>query len=301
MLNELATCADWSLVAVDVTPSGAGDRSAALVTLLRECLRRRPLALVSGSGRQLQLARLVAWLVGIPLCERWLERETARRLRTELPGASRQAGLPLAVKRCLDTAVAGGALCALAPAALLTGVAVRLSMGSPVLFSQQRPGRHGRPFRIYKFRTMSTARAADGSLLPDEQRLTKVGRVARATSLDELPQLWNVLCGDMSLIGPRPLLMQYLTRYDAEQARRHNVLPGITGLAQVKGRNAITWAERLSWDVSYVDGWSLRLDAQVLLQTLATVLKREGISQPGHATMPEFEGPSTAPARLSEP
>ncbi len=296
MPNELATCTDWSLHRVDVPLRGCGDWGAALLALLRECLQLRPLALVCSEARQFELARLACWVCGIPLCERWVMFDTTRLLRRQLPRASRQVGLPLTLKRGFDIAVAAGALGAFAPAALLTALAIRLSLGSPVLFSQERPGRYGRPFRIYKFRTMTSARAADGSLLPDAQRLTHVGRIVRAASLDELPQLWNVLWGDMSLIGPRPLLMQYLTRYDAEQARRHNVLPGITGLAQVNGRNATTWTERLRWDVKYVELWSLTLDARVLLDTLTTVLKREGISQPGHATMPEFQA---APAELT--
>jgi lipopolysaccharide/colanic/teichoic acid biosynthesis glycosyltransferase len=163
-------------------------------------------------------------------------------------------------------------------------------MGPPVFFRQLRPGLHGRPFRVVKFRTMADARDARGGLLPDAARLTAVGRVLRATSLDELPQLWNVLRGELSLVGPRPLLMQYLPRYSPEQARRHDVLPGVTGWAQVHGRNALSWEDKFALDVWYVDHWSPWLDLRILAATLLHVARREGISQPGHATMPEFLG-----------
>jgi len=159
-----------------------------------------------------------------------------------------------------------------------------------VLFGQKRPGLHGQPFRIFKFRTMTDARAADGSPLPDEQRLTRLGRFLRASSLDELPELFNVLRGEMSLVGPRPLLMQYLERYSPEQSRRHDVLPGITGWVQVNGRNALTWEDKFRLDVWYVDHWSFWLDLKILFLTFSKVFKREGISQPGHATMEEFMG-----------
>lgn len=162
--------------------------------------------------------------------------------------------------------------------------------GTPILFSQKRPGYKGRPFYIYKFRTMNERRAPDGSRLPDAERLTPLGRFLRSTSLDELPELFNVLRGEMSLVGPRPLLMQYLERYSTEQARRHDVLPGITGWAQVNGRNALTWEDKFRLDVWYVDHWSFWLDIKILLLTLWKVLKREGISQPGHATAEEFMG-----------
>jgi lipopolysaccharide/colanic/teichoic acid biosynthesis glycosyltransferase len=163
-------------------------------------------------------------------------------------------------------------------------------MGSPVLFVQERPGLGGRPFRLVKFRTMRHATAPDGAPLPDADRLTPLGRFLRATSLDELPQLWNVLRGELSLVGPRPLLMQYLARYTPEQARRQDVLPGITGWAQVNGRNALAWDEKLALDVWYVDHWSLGLDLKILVRTLGKVLRRDGISQRGQATMPEFLG-----------
>ena len=171
---------------------------------------------------------------------------------------------------------------------------MRLKLGSPVLFRQRRPGLHGKPFTIYKFRTMTDARDAQGKLLPDAERLTPFGRFLRSASLDELPELFNVLKGDMSLVGPRPLLMQYLDRYTPEQMRRHEVKPGITGWAQVNGRNAITWEQKFALDVWYVDNKSLGLDGKIILLTLWKILKREGISQPGQATMEEFMGQATS-------
>lgn len=194
------------------------------------------------------------------------------------------------VKRWLDVAGAASGLVVCAPLLSVVSLAIRFSMGGPVLFRQLRPGRGGAPFELLKFRTMADARDSDGRLLPDAERLTSVGRFIRAASLDELPQLINVLKGDMSLVGPRPLLMQYLERYDERQARRHEVLPGITGLAQVRGRNSLNWAEKLELDVQYVERWSLRLDVSILLETVVKVLRREGISQAGQATMAEFMG-----------
>lgn len=193
-----------------------------------------------------------------------------------------------ALKRCFDLVVASIALVVLAPVILGIAWLVRRTMGTPVLFRQMRPGLHGKPFVMYKFRTMTEARDAHGNLLPDHQRLTPLGRWLRATSLDELPELVNVLKGDMSLVGPRPLLMEYLERYTPEQARRHEVKPGITGWAQIHGRNALSWEEKFRLDVWYVDHWSLWLDLKILWRTLWIVLKREGISAEGHATMPEF-------------
>ena len=163
-------------------------------------------------------------------------------------------------------------------------------LGSPILFRQIRPGIHGKPFVIYKFRTMTDDRGPDGELLPDEDRCPPFGRFLRSTSLDELPELWNVLKGDMSFVGPRPLIMQYLERYSAEQARRNNVLPGITGWAQINGRNAISWPEKFKLDVWYVDHQNLCLDIQILALTAFKVLKRDGISAPGELTAPEFMG-----------
>ena len=175
---------------------------------------------------------------------------------------------------------------------ILVGVAasVRFAIGSPVLFRQTRPGLNGEEFEMVKFRTMTNARGPDGQLLPDAERLTSFGRFLRSSSLDELPELWNVLRGDMSLVGPRPLLMRYLDRYTPEQARRHEVRPGITGLAQVSGRNAISWDEKFALDVWYVDHRSLALDLKILVQTVLKVVRRDGVSAADHATMPEFMG-----------
>jgi sugar transferase EpsL len=193
-------------------------------------------------------------------------------------------------KRLFDLLAACLLLVLLSPVLLCVAVLVRFYHGSPVLFGQKRPGLRGKPFRIFKFRSMSDARDADGNLLPDEIRLTGLGKFLRASSLDELPELFNVLRGEMSLVGPRPLLMQYLERYNPEQARRHNVLPGITGWAQVNGRNALTWQDKFRLDIWYVDHWSFWLDIKILFQTVWKVFKREGISQPGHATAEEFFG-----------
>ncbi|HEU4729220.1 MAG TPA: sugar transferase [Kofleriaceae bacterium] len=205
----------------------------------------------------------------------------------------RQAGLPLRVKKLFDRTVAAAALVATAPVMAATAVAVAASMGRPVLFRQRRPGLHGQPFEIAKFRTMRDARDAHGALLPDGERLTAVGKFLRSTSLDELPQLWNVLRGELSLVGPRPLLMQYLPRYSAEQARRHDVLPGITGWAQIHGRNEVDWDTRFELDVWYVDHWSLLLDLKILAATVRTLVRREGINRRDHATMYEFMGSAT--------
>lgn len=194
------------------------------------------------------------------------------------------------MKRFFDVIVAGFALLALAIPMLALMLLVRTRLGRPVVFRQVRPGLHGKPFLMIKFRTMTDARGADGELLPDAERLTSFGRWLRATSLDELPELWNVLKGDMSLVGPRPLLMEYLPLYSAEQMRRHEVRPGITGWAQVNGRNAIAWEERFRLDGWYVDHQSFLLDLHILMLTAAKVFKRSGISKPGHDTMPKFTG-----------
>ena len=201
-----------------------------------------------------------------------------------------QRGLPLMLKRAIDCAIAGVGTVATAPVIAAAALAVRRSMGAPAFFTQTRPGRGGRTFRIRKLRTMSDARDASGALLPDAERLTPVGRFLRATSIDELPQLWNVLAGDLSLVGPRPLLVEYLPLYSPEQARRHDVLPGITGWAQIHGRNATTWPARLAHDVWYVDHWSPLLDLRILARTALHVLRREGISNAEAATMPRFRG-----------
>lgn len=195
------------------------------------------------------------------------------------------------MKRFFDFICAALGLLLLAIPFLLLVWRVRRELGSPVFFCQMRPGLHGRPFRMIKFRTMTDARGSDGRLLPDADRLTAFGRFLRASSLDELPELWNVLKGDMSLVGPRPLLVEYLPLYSRVQARRHDVRPGITGWAQVNGRNALSWDRKLELDVWYVDKRSLWLDLRILWLTLRKVLAREGISAPGEATMPRFTGP----------
>ena len=200
------------------------------------------------------------------------------------------------MKRFFDLVLSSVALLLLSPLLLGLALVVRLKLGTPVFFTQVRPGRQGRRFTLRKFRTMTDAVGADGKLRPDAERLTSFGLMLRGTSLDELPELWNVLCGDMSLVGPRPLLVAYLDRYSAEEARRHEVRPGLTGWAQVNGRNATTWEERLRLDVWYVDHQSFWLDLRILARTVALVFRREGISAPGSATMPEFRPPPGRPS-----
>jgi sugar transferase EpsL len=197
-----------------------------------------------------------------------------------------------ALKRTLDTVGAGVGLLLLGPVVLAIALAIRLSMGSPVLFRQVRPGWREKPFTLLKFRTMADIRDKAGKPLPDCARLTPLGKFLRSLSLDELPQLWNVLKGELSLVGPRPLLMEYLTRYSAFEKRRHEVKPGVTGWAQVHGRNALKWDEKFELDVWYVDHWSLALDLRILASTVLALLRRDGINQPGHATMTEFLGSS---------
>ncbi len=195
-----------------------------------------------------------------------------------------------AVKRAVDVVASAVAIVLLAPVLATIAVAVRLRCGAPVVFRQLRPGLHGRPFEMVKFRTMTDGRDANGALLPDEDRLTGLGRFLRRTSLDELPELYNVLRGEMSLVGPRPLLMEYLPLYTAEQMRRHDVKPGITGWTQVNGRNALDWDQKFAHDVWYVDHQSLRLDLQILVRTIKKVVAGDGISAPGSATMERFRG-----------
>lgn len=197
------------------------------------------------------------------------------------------------IKRSLDIVLAFIALALLLPVVVLLCLLVRFRLGSPVLFRQTRPGRNGAPFEMIKFRTMLDAVDAQGNPLPDDQRLTRLGSFLRSTSLDELPELWNVLKGDMSLVGPRPLLMEYLPLYSPEQARRHEVRPGVTGWAQVNGRNALSWDEKFKLDVWYVDNQSLWLDIRILFLTVKKVLVREGISADGEATMSKFKGPGS--------
>ncbi len=193
-------------------------------------------------------------------------------------------------KRLLDLIVSLLVLILLAPLLLVLAVLVRVKLGKPVLFNQERPGLHGKLFKLYKFRTMRDLYDSEGKPLPDEQRMTKFGRFLRSSSLDELPEFFNVLKGEMSLVGPRPLLVAYLERYTPEQARRHEVLPGITGWAQVNGRNALSWEDKFKLDVWYVDHRSFWLDIKILFRTLWKAIKREGISAPGSATAPEFMG-----------
>ena len=193
-------------------------------------------------------------------------------------------------KRVVDLSASALGLVILSPILLALALLIRARLGAPVLFRQTRPGLHARPFTIYKFRSMRDARDARGNPLPDAERLPPLGRFLRSTSLDELPELWNVLRGDMSLVGPRPLLMEYVPLYSAEQARRHEVRPGITGWAQVNGRNALGWKDRFALDVEYVDRLSLALDARILLLTVRKVFRREGINQQGSATMEKFRG-----------
>lgn len=200
-------------------------------------------------------------------------------------------GIPK-IKRVFDLALTIPGAVLISPILLITALLVRLIHGSPVVFSQVRPGYQGKPFTMYKFRSMNEARDNSGALLPDGQRLTPLGKFLRSSSLDELPELFNVLKGEMSLIGPRPLLMQYLDRYTTEQTKRHNVLPGITGWAQVNGRNNVSWEAKFGLDVWYVDHWSIGLDISILLKTFGKVLGREGITQPGNATAKEFIGKS---------
>ncbi len=203
-------------------------------------------------------------------------------------------GIPV-TKRLFDLLLTIPGLLLVSPVLALTALLVRFYHGSPVLFRQLRPGYRARPFYLYKFRTMRDLRDDQGELLPDEQRLTRLGQLLRATSLDELPEFFHVLRGEMSLVGPRPLLMQYLDRYSAEQARRHDVLPGITGWAQINGRNALTWQDKFRLDIWYVDHWSLGLDVRILLLTIWKTINQEGISQPGRATADEFMGNERLP------
>ena len=193
-------------------------------------------------------------------------------------------------KRLFDFILALLALVILSPVLLITAILVRIFIGTPILFKQQRPGYKGRPFHIYKFRTMTNRITHDGSLLPDAERLTRFGRFLRSLSLDELPELFNILRGEMSFVGPRPLLMEYLPLYSAEQARRHDVMPGLTGWAQVHGRNAITWDDKFKHDVWYVDHWSFLLDLKIILMTAGKVVTREGVTQEGQATTEYFTG-----------
>ena len=194
------------------------------------------------------------------------------------------------IKRPLDCILSTGAFVVLSPVMGVTAIAVARNLGTPVLFTQERPGKDERTFKLYKFRSMTDERGEDGELLPDEVRLTKFGKFLRSTSLDELPELINIIKGDMAIVGPRPLLTRYLPRYSKHQARRHEVRPGLTGLAQVKGRNDLSWNEKFDWDVKYVDNVTFKNDVSIILDTVRIVLKREGINSDNSATMEEFLG-----------
>ena len=194
------------------------------------------------------------------------------------------------LKRLFDIAVAGAGLLLLSPLLLIVSVLVRIKLGSPVIYRQTRPGLHGEPFEILKFRSMVEAYDKNGKPLPNEQRITPFGQILRSASLDELPELWNILKGDMSIVGPRPLLMEYLPLYSKQQRRRHDVPPGLTGWSQVNGRNAISWEEKFELDVWYVDNASFLLDLKIILMTVTKVLRREGISHAGDVAMPRFRG-----------
>ena len=205
------------------------------------------------------------------------------------------------IKRCIDMILSGIALVLLSPVYVVLMVLVRVKLGSPVFFSQERPGRYGKIFRMYKFRSMTDARDARGELLPDEQRLTEFGKLLRSTSLDELPELWNIFKGDMSIVGPRPLLVRYLPRYNKRQRHRHDVRPGLTGWAQVNGRNAISWEQKFEYDIQYVKKESFFFDLFIILMTIGKVLCRSGISQDGNATMEEFMGnPGQRPEKTDD-
>jgi len=193
-------------------------------------------------------------------------------------------------KRIFDLVLCSFSCFVILPVVVIIAMAAFISMGHPIIFKQLRPGKDGKPFYMYKFRTMLELKDDEGNYLPDEKRLTTFGRLLRRYSLDELPELWNVIKNDMSLVGPRPLLMEYIDYYTPEQARRHEVKPGITGLAQISGRNAISWEDKFNLDVWYVDNWSLRLDLEIIFLTILKVLKGEGISAAGHVTMPKFKG-----------
>jgi lipopolysaccharide/colanic/teichoic acid biosynthesis glycosyltransferase len=206
-----------------------------------------------------------------------------------MPGNQKKNKFPIS-KRVLDLFLTVPMIVILSPVIGLTALAVWIGLGNPVIFGQKRPGYHAKIFTIYKFRTMNDRHDDEGKLLPDAQRLTGLGRFLRSASLDELPELFNVLWGDMSLVGPRPLLISYLERYSAEQARRHDVLPGITGWAQVNGRNALSWEDKFKFDVWYVDHWTLGLDIKILFMTIGKVFRREAINAPGQATSAEFLG-----------
>ena len=262
-----------------VVPVGSAERLAeALIELSRSAEKRREMGDAGRARVEAEFDQKRVW--------------EARRSFFEslLRNATRQRGPGVALKWIFDRVFAGVLLAVLSPILIIVGLFVLSTMGWPILFRQPRLGRHGKNIYIHKFRTMSQERDASGTLLPDAQRLRPIGRMLRRFSLDELPQLWDVLRGAISFVGPRPLLVRYKERYTPEQWRRHNVFQGITGWAQVNGRNALSWEDKFRLDVWYVDHWSLWLDVKILLQTVGKVLRRQGISRPGHETAPEFEG-----------
>jgi sugar transferase EpsL len=260
---------------VPVEPQDANALASAALDLAR--LPKQTLAEMGTRGRMFYETQLSA-TIGVQRTLAILDSALAARRRGSI------------AKRAFDVLVGGIAFVILSPAIMITAVVVWCNLGFPVLFRQTRAGLQGEPFCLYKFRTMTDACDFRGDLLPDAERLTSVSRLVRHLSLDELPQLWNVLRGDMSLVGPRPLLMAYLDRYTSEQMRRHEVRPGITGWSQVNGRNLISWEQKLDMDIWYVENRSFKLDLRILIMTAMQVLRRHGISAAGHETMPEFRG-----------
>ena len=286
MRGDAAALIERAGAGVVVEPENVEAIAAAVLDLARR--PREDLAVMGARGRE-YYARELSGAVGVGRTLTVLDAVVANRAGDSL------------LKRVFDVVVAAAALVVLSPVIVLTAALVRLDLGSPVMFQQIRAGRNGEPFRLYKFRTMRDARDADGQPLPDGERLTRLSRVIRRLSLDELPQLWNVLRGDMSLVGPRPLLMAYLDRYTPAQARRHDVRPGITGWAQVNGRNAISWDEKLAFDTWYVKNRSFGLDLKILAMTLVQVIRGGGVSAAGHATMFEFRGTLDSPTEGDKP
>ena len=237
-----------------------------------------------------KLKKLVKIIIGISLAAAFIAFLCDRFKKAEKEGHTPYGLYEKYIKHPLDVFLSTGALIVLSPVLLITAVLVKIRLGSPVLFTQERPGKDGRIFKLYKFRTMTDERDEEGNLLPDEVRLTDFGKKLRSTSIDELPELINIIKGDMSIVGPRPLLVRYLDRYNEHQTRRHEVKPGLTGLAQVNGRNAVSWEEKFDYDVQYVDKITFLGDAKIILDTVKTVLKKDGINSETSATMEEFLG-----------
>ena len=234
---------------------------------------------------------LISLIVGIGMAiGAYGKLKKERKKAEETEGHSPYGVYEATIKRPLDIALAGMAFIAFSPLMAVTAFLVKIKLGSPILFKQKRPGLNGRIFTIFKFRTMNDKRNSKGELLPDEERLTPFGKMLRSTSLDELPELYNILSGDMSIVGPRPLLVEYLPRYNETQARRHEVRPGLTGLAQVSGRNGLSWDEKFQDDLKYVDHITFLNDLAIVIKTIFTVLKKEGINAGENVTMPEFMG-----------